>query len=104
MPSRSKYKAVRTNGYASKREAHRAWELNLLHSQGAISNLNEQVSYTLLPPCEGYSKPLRYISDFTYVDTEGVVHVEDSKGFRTDVYKLKKRMMKQLLGIDVEEV
>lgn len=100
----SKYRAVRTNGYASKREAKRAWELKLLRDQGAISNLNEQVTYTLLPACEGYTRPLRYIADFTYLDTEGVPHCEDSKGFRTDVYKLKKRLMWQLLGIKVEEV
>ena len=104
ISSPSKYRAKRTDGYASKREAKYAADLKLLHSQGAISNLNEQVSYTLLPACEGYSRPLRYISDFTYLDTEGVVHVVDVKGFKTEKYKIKRRLMWQLLGIKIEEV
>lgn len=103
--SMSKYRAVRTNGYASKREAKRAWELSLLLQAGAISNLREQAVFELLPADSGsgYVMPLRYIADFVYTENGHQV-VEDCKGFKTDVYRIKKRLMRQLLGISVVEV
>ena len=106
----SKYRAVRTNGYASKREAKRAAELRLLFTSGVILDLREQVAFDLLPaaPVLGYKQPLRYVADFCYRDFMGGIVgpeiVEDVKGIRTPVYKLKKRLMAQLLGITITEV
>ena len=100
----SKYRNIRTNGYASKREANRAAELQAVAKAGIISDLREQVRYVLLKPCPPqYPKSLSYIADFVYVQN-GVTHIEDSKGFRTAVYKIKARLMKQLLGLEIEEV
>ena len=104
MPlGRTKYRAVRCNGYASKREARIASELEILERVGKITNLNKQVSYALLPAAEGYPRPLRYVADFTYMDG-GEVVVADAKGFKTPVYLIKKRLMRQLLGIEITEL
>lgn len=99
----SKYRAVRSNGYASKREERRALELKLLQDCGEISALEEQVPYTLLAPCEGYPRPIKYIADFRYIH-DGKVVVEDSKGARLPMFILKKRLMWQLLGVEIREV
>ena len=34
----------------------------------------------------------------------GKLHVVDAKGVKTDVYKLKKKLMRSLKGIEIEEV
>lgn len=109
----TKYHSRPTNGYASKREAQVASDLQVLARTGAIRNLREQVSFDLLPADKslGYSRPLRYIADFVYdellpddfeLKTQRVV--ADAKGFKTPVYKLKKRLMLQLLGVEVREL
>jgi len=110
----SKYRAVRTNGYASKREAKVAADLRLLEKAGNVRLIREQVSFDLLPaaPGLGFKQPLRYIADFVYdEDTSGdgwESHwnrvVADAKGFKTPVYKLKKRLMLQLLGVEIREL
>ncbi len=99
----NKYRNKRTDGYASKAEAKRAAELKILEKCGEITQLREQVPFSLLPPTEGYTRPLRYISDFVYYEGRTLV-VEDCKGYQTDVYKIKKRLMRQLLGIEIREV
>jgi len=103
----TKYRAVRTNGYASKKENKRAAELRLLERAGVIGPVTEQLAFEILPaaPTLGYKMPLRYVADFRYLDLANKREiVEDVKGFRTPVYKLKKRLMAQLLGITITEV
>jgi hypothetical protein len=107
--TRSKYGAKRQGGHASIREDKRAWELKLLEKDGTIRDLREQVRFQLLPPSPyyKYTRPFVYVADFVYCEKVGdkwVQRVEDCKGFRTDVFKIKKRLMAQLLGIDVTEV
>jgi len=48
---------------------------------------------------------VRYKADFTYFDDTkgGAFVVEDTKGFRTEGYKLKRHMMKAVHGIEVLE-
>lgn len=107
IASPSKYRAVRTDGYASKKEAKRGAELEMLQKTGAIYNLEKQKRFTLLPayPQRGFSHPLVYIADFTYMDSATeCLRIEDVKGFKTEVYKIKRRLMAQLLHIEVTEV
>ena len=99
----SKYHAVRTNGYASKKEANVAAQLQALHRAGNIVDLKEQVHIVLLPG-KGKIKGITYIADFTYEDPDGTPHVLDAKGFKTPVYKLKKKMLKLLHDVEIEEV
>ena len=109
----SKYHAKKTvvDGitFDSKRESMRYRELKLLEKAGQIKDLKLQVPFELLPSCPGPEgkklRVMKYIADFTYTDAStGKTVVEDSKGFLTKEYKIKKRLMWQLLGINIIEV
>lgn len=100
----SKYHAVRTNGYASKKEARVAGELALLHRAGKILDLKEQVPFELVPGRNGV-RGIKYVADFTWVDAEsGLPHIGDAKGMKTPVYALKKKLLYLLCGLTVEEL
>lgn len=80
-------------------------ELSLLERSGRIQSLREQVVYVIVPSCvvQGRKRPpIRYIADFVYIQ-DGKEVVEDCKGMRTDVYRIKRHIMKALLGIDIFE-
>lgn len=107
----SKYNNAKYNGYDSKREAKRAAELKLLEKAGVISHLQEQVVYELIPSqyriVNGKKKcierAMKYIADFQYVENGNTV-VEDAKGFRTEVYRIKKKLMLYFHDIQIKEV
>lgn len=107
----SKYNNAKYNGYDSKREAKRAAELKLLEKEGVISHLQEQVVYELIPSqyriVNGKKKcierAMKYIADFQYVENGNTV-VEDAKGFRTEVYRIKKKLMLYFHDIQIKEV
>lgn len=103
MQARNKYRNIRTGGRASKRENARAQELRLLEKLGEISDLEEQVKYELIPKQEG-ERAVTYTADFRYRDNEGKLHVEDSKGFKTQQYILRRKMMLYFHNIKIEEV
>lgn len=44
-----------------------------------------------------------YVADFVYLQ-DGKTIVEDTKGFRTKEYELKKKMMRAFLGIEIKEI
>lgn len=88
--------------FASQREANVAAKLRPLSRSGAIKDYTEQKRITLVPG-DGKLRPVIYIADFYYVDADGP-HVLDAKGFKTPVYRLKKRLAALLLRITIEEV
>lgn len=105
----SKYRNVKTqvNGrtFDSKIEAERYLNLLRMQDAGLISELRCQVSFELAPAvviCGKKIRPLRYVADFCYTQ-DGKAITEDVKGCRTDVYKLKRHLMKTVHGIDVHE-
>lgn len=100
---RSKYGNRKTGGYDSKRESRRAADLKMLEKIGAISHLQEQVKYEVIPKQEG-ERAAHYIADFVYVRDDGELIVEDTKGFRTPDYVLKRKLMKKVYGITIVEV
>ncbi|BDU72359.1 DUF1064 domain-containing protein [Mesoterricola silvestris] len=102
MNAPSKYKNVRTNGFASKREAKRAFELQLLERAGEITDLKMQVPFEVVPSTPG-ERPVFYVADFVYLKGGNQV-VEDVKGVRTDVYKIKRKLMAHVYGIQIQEV
>lgn len=104
VPRENKYGAQRVDGYASRWEARAAQSLHALNNAGKIRDLKEQVRIELVPGNGGKLKPIIYIADFTYYDLDGGYHVLDAKGFKTPVYRLKKRLAALLLGIQIEEV
>ena len=52
----------------------------------------------------GLDSPLLYYADFVYKDKEGVLHVEDTKGFKTKDYIIKRKLMLHVHGIRIHEV
>lgn len=126
MSKYSNKKAVR-NGvvFDSRREARRYSELLLLQRAGAITDLQTQVEFELIPAQfeavptgELYKrgalkgkpkmkevcieKSVKYIADFVYQEN-GKTVVEDAKGFRTEAYKIKKKMLLYFHGIKIKE-
>ena len=102
---KSKYRNKPTNGYASIKESKRAFQLKLMQEAGQIRNLREQVSYLLIPKQDG-ERSAKFIVDFTYEEWAGNgwrFVAEDVKGLRTDVYILKRKMLRFLHGIAVRE-
>jgi hypothetical protein len=99
----TKYHAVRTTvdgiTFASKREAARYSELVLLLRAGVISNLKLQtrliVDVNLVHICD-------YIADFDYIENGERIY-EDCKGFKTPVYRLKKKLIEASHGITIRE-
>ena len=115
--SRSKYKAVKTTidgiTFDSKKEAKRYTELKLLEKAGHITHLELQPEYQIT--ING-AKICKYKADFRYFtvrqenneqyynskgewqtptmtgDKEGQI-VEDVKGFKTPIYRLKKKLV-----------
>lgn len=103
-PGRSKYGAKRTTvdgiTFASKREATAYVKLKALEKAGAISELTLQPKYTL----EANGRQVcTYVGDFQWFDKDGW-HVGDAKGYRTPVYRLKKKLMLACYGIAIEEL
>lgn len=95
--------------FDSQREANRYYELRLLERAGRIENLRRQVKFVLIPAQRDKRGKLleyecSYIADFCYFDTMlGKEVVEDCKGYKTDVYKIKKKMMLHFHGITIME-
>ncbi len=105
---KQKYGNRKTGGHDSRREHDRATALRLKEKAGLISGLREQVSFTLIPPqrdSEGnlIERATRYVADFVYYDREGNMVVEDTKGFRTPEYKIKRKLMLLVFGIKIKE-
>ena len=104
--------------FDSKKEAMRWKELCLLEKASMIRNLQRQVKFVLIPAqyeLKGYTKtgkPIArcferecaYVADFVYQDEKGVFHVEDTKGFRTKDYIIKRKLMSHVHDIRVKEI
>ncbi len=103
----SKYNStkIRVDGrlFDSKAEAARWQELQLLERAGEIKELERQVEYELIPKQKG-ERAVKYIADFRYIDHEGKTVVEDTKGVKTPVYILKRKLMLRVHGIRIREV
>jgi hypothetical protein len=97
----SKYGAIKTDGRASKKEARRAQELMLLQRCGQIFDLKEQVRVELIPKQDG-ERSVHYVIDFVYHESGKEVW-EDTKGFRTPLYILKRKLVLQRYGIKIRE-
>ena len=80
--------------FDSKKEAERYKVLKMLENANIISNLSRQVPFELIPKQKD-ERAVKYIADFMYVETAtGKIIVEDVKGYRTDVYKIKRKLFK----------
>lgn len=109
--------------FDSRKETARWRELSLLERAGEITGLQRQVKYVLIPAQREFSneiytrgknkgcfkpgklleKECSYIADFVYIQ-DGKTVVEDTKGFRTEAYKIKRKLMLHTYGIRIREV
>lgn len=92
--------------FDSQREAKRYGQLKMLERAGEISALELQHTFILALPVvlNGRKKPaLRYVADFCYNTADGFPVVEDCKGHKTAVYRIKQHLMKSIFGIDIKE-
>lgn len=119
---RSKYgaKATVVDGirFSSMKEAHRYGELKLLEKAGEIWDLELQPRFPLhVPSTSGYLaraalslkhlgmfKVGEYRADFKYHDRTAEPYVvEDVKGFKTPLYRWKKKHVEAQYGIRILE-
>lgn len=92
--------------FDSKKEASRYIVLKMMEETGEIRDLRRQVKYELIPKqrLDGrMHRAVNYIADFVYIK-DGKIVVEDVKGYRTETYKLKRRLMLWKNGIEIKEV
>ena len=106
--------------FDSKKEARRHAQLQLLLVAGAIRDLQRQVKFVLIPAQREadvigkrggrkqgklIERECAYIADFVYTDAEtGETVVEDTKGFRTKDYIIKRKLMLYVHGIRIHEI
>lgn len=113
-------KKITRNGitFDSKKEARRYGELLLLERAGEITDLQRQVEFVLIPAQRdpdtigvrgGVKKgrtielAVKYIADFVYKENDKTV-VEDTKGFKTKDYIIKRKLMLYIHGIKIKEI
>lgn len=104
---KAKYRSLKAevdgHKFHSRKEAKRYGELNALLMAGEIHCLAMQVPY------EVYVKQkmvCKWVADFVYLVYDGKTKkqiVEDVKGFRTPLYKLKKKLVEAFYDIEILE-
>ena len=130
-PTKYGNKKVEFDGktFDSKKEANRYSELRLLERAGAISDLQTQVKFELIPAQKINGKVVEravtYVADFVYeipvtmeklysmkdgkigsfeVQCSPETVVEDTKGVKTKDYIIKRKLMLWVHGIQIKEI
>lgn len=105
----SKYRAKKTTvdgiTFDSRKEAGRYVMLKAMEEEGLIGDLRRQVRYELVPAFDvdgRHYRPVFYVADFVYT-ADGKTVVEDVKGMRTDVYRLKSKLFARRYGMSIRE-
>lgn len=90
--------------FDSKHEAEVYLFLKDRENKGEISNLQLQVPFELIPKI-GKQRSCKYIADFVYYEGyKTVVADAKSKSTRTEVYKVKKKLMRWIHNIEIIEM
>jgi hypothetical protein len=89
--------------HQSKLEARRCDELSILATAGEISDLKAHPQPTYRLDVNG-RHITNYRGDFEYLDRDGNLVTEDTKGVRTDAYKIKAELFAALYGREIVEV
>lgn len=83
-------------------------KLKALEKAGLIRNLELQKEYLLQDSFKlngTTRRKITYKADFSYISTQdNKIHVIDVKGFKTEVYKLKKKLFEFKYKIELEEI
>lgn len=88
---------------------HKRWQyLVLLQRAGEIRDLQLQVPFELIPaqvaPSGKKERATVYIADFAYRTRAGARIVEDVKGAVTPEFRLKRKLLLWVHGIEIKEV
>lgn len=101
MHVKHKFRAVSTEydgiKFASKKEARRYLELNLLKQDGDIIFFLRQTPFHL-------PGGVKYVCDFLIFWADETVTIEDVKGYATKEYKAKKKIVEATYPIKITEV
>lgn len=104
--------------FDSLKEYRRFCELSLLEKAGEITDLQRQVEFVLIPAQREpdtigkrggikrgkvIEQKCSYIADFVY-NEDGKPVVEDTKGFRTKDYIIKRKLMLCVHGVRIKEI
>jgi hypothetical protein len=116
----SKYrnKKVEVDGYTfdSKKEAATYLELKACKASGEIVNFEMQKRFELIPAqfedtlvngkrkTRCVERAITYLADFVVYYPDGEVVVLDCKGFKMEVYRIKKKLMYMVHKIKIKEV
>jgi hypothetical protein len=94
-----KAKPTETDGikFSSKKEAKRYNNLKTLQNIGEVIFFLRQVPFHL-------PGGVKYVCDFFIFWANGEVTIEDVKGFKTETYKAKKKMVEAIYPIIILEV
>ncbi|MCP1674142.1 hypothetical protein J2T57_001244 [Natronocella acetinitrilica] len=101
-PSKMGNRKTTINGqvFDSGWEAERYLQLRADEASGLITDLRTQVAFAIIindmHVCD-------YVCDFAYLDADGEAVVEDAKGYLTPMYRLKKKLMRAVHGIEIRE-
>jgi hypothetical protein len=101
----NKFSNQAAGGHQSRRENKHAITYRAVYGE----RLQEQVRYELIPRQDDENGKLLeraciYVADFVFPDETGKIHVVDAKGMRTEVYRIKKKLMLMIHKIRIEEV
>lgn len=100
-PIRHKFNAIRTEvdgiKFASKREAKYFSELRIAQNSGELLFFLRQVPFHL-------AGGVRYVCDFVEFWKDGSVRFVDTKGFKTQMYIAKRKMVQATYPIEITEV
>lgn len=109
---RNKKIVTKAGTFDSKLEYNRYIELSLMENAGEIENLQRQVEYVLVPNQKRQIAlkngrkseiSIKYRADFVYMK-KGQICVEDTKGYATPEYIMKRKLMLYIHGIEVIEI
>jgi hypothetical protein len=117
-PAQLKKKHPRCRSCAPNKFSNRASGKHQSHKESRIAidlravygnTLREQVPFELIrQQLDKHGKVIEraccYVADFVYTDHDGFTHVVDAKGWRTEVYRLKKKLVLAIHGIVIEEM
>ena len=93
--------------FDSRHEAQVYLYLKQQQTEGNITQLSLQVPFILLDKYKINGKTVRaikYIADFTFINSDLELEVWDAKGVKTPTYKLKKKIFEYRYGIEIKEV
>ena len=102
--AKSKYgnKTTEVGGrkFDSRKEARFFLQLQL---DQTVKSIRTQVKYELIPKQKG-ERACSYKADFVVEYHDGRTVVYDVKGMKTDVYRIKRKLMLWVHGITIQEV